>query len=160
MAAPVDFDEPTRESPMFDEMETVMQPEVSTPFDPPPAAPVAEWSPPPAPDASWQNQEIGSNTPFQSPPPGAGGQNKTLAIISLVCGILSILCCNWFVFGIAALIMGFIARSKATNDPNNFGGNGLALGGVITGGVSVVLGLIFWVLYVFGFLTGIIGSVM
>ena len=168
VTAPPVFEEP---APAFDEAATMIQPPMSIPFEPPapapvldppapapadewapPPAPVAEWTPPPAPDASWQNQEIGSNTPFQPPPSGTGaGENKTLAIISLVCGILSVFCCGWFIPGIAAIVMGYIAKGKATSDPANYGGAGLALGGMITGGISLVLGVIVVILYLLGF---------
>ena len=97
-----------------------------------------------------QNPDFGQNAPFQSPP-AAGGQNQTLAIISLVVGILSLFCCGWFIPGIAAIIMGFMARSKANNDPANYGGAGLALGGIITGAISLVLGVIVVALYFLGF---------
>lgn len=155
-----------------DEPATVLQP-IETPiispppvfqepaapaFDPAPVqASPAEWTPPPVPDAQWQGQQMGSNTPFQPPPPGAGGQNQTLAIISLVCGCLSLICCSWFVPGIAAVILGFIARNKATSDPANYGGAGLALAGIITGGISLVLGVIVIVLYLAGALAGSLG---
>lgn len=146
--------EPEPAGPEFDEAATIMQPMPA--FEPP--APVAEWTPPPAPDASWQNQEIGSNTPFQPPPAGVAGQNKTLAIISLVCGILSLICCSWFIPGIAAIVLGFIARSKANNDPQNYAGGGMALAGIITGGISIVLGIIVIVLYLAGAIAGNLGN--
>lgn len=146
-AMPV-FGEP---EPVWDEPATMMQPSASVdiPFTPP--QPVAEWTPPPVPDANWQNQEIGANTPFQPPPAGVGGENKTLAVISLVTGILSLFCCGWFIPGIVAIVLGFIAKGKATSDPANNGGAGLALGGIITGGVSIVLGIIVVILYLLGF---------
>jgi hypothetical protein len=113
-----------------------------------------EWTPPPVPDSNWQNQEIGANTPFQ-PPASGGVQNQTLAIVSLILGILSVLCCAWFLPGIAAVALGFMAKSKAEQNPNEYGGRGLALGGIITGGISVVLGIIVMILYLFtGLLAG------
>ena len=144
--------DPEPDSPSFDEAATMIQPTFSTPFDlPPTPAPVAEWTPPPAPDAAWQNQEIGSNTPFQPPPAGAAGQTKTLAIVSLICGILSILCCSSvFVVGLAAIVTGFMAKSKADNNPNEFGGTGLAWGGIITGAVSLLFGVLYWILILTG----------
>lgn len=164
---------PPAVEPDYSEPATMIQPEmpafqaaepVTPPYmEPEPAAPVFNapfepqqsdvqaWTPPPAPDASWQNQEIGQNTPFQPPVGGTEGANKTLAIISLVTGILSLFCCGWFVPGIAALVMGFIARGKANSDPAQYGGAGLALGGMITGGVSIVLGIIVVALYMLGF---------
>lgn len=81
-----------------------------------------------------------------------------MAIISLVTGILSLICCSWFIPGIAAIVMGFIARGKANSDPQNYGGAGLALGGIITGGISVVLGVIVIILYLAGALAGSLGN--
>lgn len=119
-------------------------------FEQPAAAAPIEWAPPPAPEQAWQNTPIGSETPFAPPVAGGAGQNKTLAIISLVCGILSLICCSWFIPGIAAIILGFIARGKANSDPQNYGGAGLALGGIITGGISLILGVIVIILYFAG----------
>jgi len=168
--SPFSSPEPLQDEPSLNEAETMYQmpyadppsstpfePAASTPFEPPAPAPVAEWTPPPAPDASWQNREIGSNTPFQ-PPVGAGGENKTLAIISLVCGILSLVCCSWFIPGIAAIVLGVVARNKAKSSPGEYGGEGLAMGGIITGGISVLLGILVIILYMMGALAGVIGN--
>ncbi len=108
----------------------------------------SNWTPPPVPDAGWQNQEIGQNTPFQPPVTGAG-QNQTLAIVSLVLGILSIPCCGFIIFGIAALVTGFMAKGKAEQNPNEYGGRGLALGGMIIGGITIVIGIILNIVYLF-----------
>jgi hypothetical protein len=151
MSTPTAFEEP--QQPRFDEAATIMQPD---PFAANTQA--SQWTPPPAPDPGWQPQDIGSNTPFNPPPASLDGQNKTLAIISLVLGILSLICCSWFVPGIAAIVLGFIARSKAKSDPATYGGEGLALAGIITGGISVVLGVIVIILYVAGALAGSIGN--
>lgn len=97
----------------------------------------SDWTPPPVPSANWGNQGLGQNTPF-SPPPigGAGGQNQTLAVVSLVCGILG-LCCG--VLGPVGLIAGYIAYNNANNNPSVYSGRGLALGGMITGGIATLL---------------------
>jgi hypothetical protein len=99
------------------------------------------WTPPPAPVQSWGEQGIGQNTPFQPPPMGVGGggQNQTLAIVSLVCGILG-LCCG--LLSIVALITGFLQRSNISKDPNQYGGGGLAIAGMILGGIGIVLMII------------------
>ncbi len=89
-----------------------------------------------APEASWQNEPVGQNTPFQ--PPVAGTASQGLAIGSLVSGILSLLCCFSIITGPAAVIMGFIARKKANEDPAQFAGAGLAPGGMICGVVGTV----------------------
>ena len=146
----------------FDEAATVIQPSMSGPSEPPQSQPQEwappppppqqmqqqEWAPPPAPTPEWQDQPIGSNTPFQPPPAGAaGGENKTLAVVSLVCGIVSLLCCSWFVVGLAAVITGFIARKNIKADPGQYTGSGMALAGIICGAISMVLGILVWVLY-------------
>lgn len=87
------------------------------------------------------------NPQFQNP--AAAGPSQVLAIVSLVIGILSLLCCAWFLPGIIAIVLGFVARSKANSDPANYGGAGLALGGIITGALSLVIGVIVVILYVF-----------
>lgn len=104
-----------------------------------------EWTPPPAPVSEWQNQDLGANTPFQ-PPPATSGQDQTLAIVSLVCGILSIICCG-AIAGIPALITGFMAKNNADANPNQYGGRGLALAGMILGGISVFFTIIY-ILYI------------
>lgn len=109
----------------------------------------AAWTPPPAPEASWQNQEIGQNTPFLPPAAGVGAQSKGLAIGSLVSGILSLLCCVSVVTGPIAVILGYLARKKAVDDPHNYGGQGLALAGMVTGAIGFVVGVILIVLQVF-----------
>ncbi len=100
----------------------------------------AQWSPPAAPDANWQGQAIGENTPFQPPPAGTGGQNKTLALVSLVLGILSIPCCG-FLSGIPAVIVGIMARGRVQKDPQNYTGSGFALAGIITGIIGTILSI-------------------
>lgn len=102
-----------------------------------------DWTPPPAPVASWQDQGIGADTPFQPPVAGTGGQNNTLAIVSLVCGILSICLCG-FLTGVPAIITGFMAKNNADSNPAMYGGRGMAIAGMITG----VIGTLFTVLYV------------
>ncbi len=106
------------------------------------------WMPPPAPDANWQNQQIGQNTPFQPPVAGAG-LNQTLPIISLVLGIVSLCCYISPITGIAALITGYLGIKNINNDPNQYGGKGLAIAGMITGGVFLLVGLLYWIYMIF-----------
>src|SRR5205085_7678638 len=102
------------------------------PFQPP--AQQNEWAPPPAPVSNWQDQGLGANTPFQ-PPPAAAGQNMVLPIISLVFGILSVCCYVSPITGIVALVTGFLGMKNVNNDPNQYGGKGLAIDGMICGGI-------------------------
>jgi len=85
---------------------------------------------------------------FGQSAPAPAGQNKTLAIVSLILGILGLtLCCGTFVPSLVAVITGFMARGKANNNPAQYGGAGLALGGLITG-VLGLLGSVIVAIYV------------
>jgi hypothetical protein len=115
-----------------------------------------DWSPP---ASSWENKEIGQNTPFQ-PPAAGSGKNQTLAIVSLVCGILSMLCCVSVITGPAGLITGFMAKKNAEQNPNEYGGKSLALGGIITGAIGTALFVVLLILQIFfGVLGGIFGNI-
>ena len=161
-AKPTSYNPPSAPLPTYKEPESLSV-EQNNPFSQPQfgqsSMPVSdqlqqtEWTPPPVPDSSWQNQPIGANTPFQ-PPGAAGGQNQTLAIVSLVLGIIGIVFCQ--ITGPAAIITGFMARKKAVQNPSEYGGSGLALAGIITG----VIGTLFLVLVVlyFIFIFGILAS--
>lgn len=119
-----------------------------TPFEQPAEpAPMAqaEFNPPPVAESNMQNpQNFGQSAP--------AGQNSTLAIVSLVLGILGLtVCCGTFIVPLAAVITGFMARGKANNDPSQYGGAGLAMGGLITGVLGLLGGIIVWIVYVFYF---------
>jgi hypothetical protein len=142
------FDEPIEQSePMFGgQPESASQsPFGQSPFGQPepfnPPMQQTEWTPPPAPVSEWQNQNVGANQPFQ-PSGASAGQNQTLAIVSLVSGILG-LCCG--VLGIVAIVTGYMAKNNADANPAEYGGRGLALAGMILGGISIVL-MIIWLL--------------
>lgn len=137
---------PFDQSPSFGQQDPFNQP-----FNPP--AQQNEWAPPPAPVSNWQDQGLGANTPFQ-PPPAAQGQNMTLPIISLVFGIISVCCYVSPITGIVALITGFMGMKNANNDPNQYGGKGLAIAGMICGGLFLLLGIIYWILIFVGVAMG------
>ena len=150
---PSPFDEPKPSTyepppvPSFSEPEPVREEPAFNPFDQPSPAPMAqaEWTPPPAPEASWQNQEIGQNTPFQPPPAGTGGVNQTLPIVALVLGIVSLCCYTGWATGPAALIVGFLGLKNANRDPANYGGKPLAIAGMVLGGIFTVLWALYWI---------------
>ena len=60
-------------------------------------------------------------------------------------------CCGSFVVSLVAVVLGFMARGKASSDPASYGGAGLALGGIITGAIGLLGSLIVIALYFFGF---------
>lgn len=154
---PAAFEPPPVENPAFKEPDPIHNVPPIHPFDTPSVGrqemAQAEWTPPPAPDASWQNQQIGQNTPFQPPPAGSGSVNQTLPIISLVLGIVSLCCYISPVTGIAALITGYLGLRNIKNDPASYGGKGLAIAGMITGGIFLAIGLFYWayIIFVVGF---------
>jgi hypothetical protein len=153
------FDTPaSNQAPSFMEPEASPQNDpLGSPFNPPPS-PFGQqnqmeqaWTPPPAPDANWSNQGVGQNTPFQPPPISGQGQNQTLAIVSLVCGVLG-LCCG--ISGIAAIITGVMQRNNIKADPNQYGGGGMALAGIILGGISVLLMILGILIQILGIALG------
>jgi len=66
-------------------------------------------------------------------------QTKVLGIISLVCGILSIVCCCGcyfpFITGIAGVVLGIISLKK---EPS---AKGMAIAGIACGAVGAVIGI-------------------
>lgn len=100
----------------------------------------------------------GSPTPGYPAAPGYPGYGRPvssgtngLAIASLVCGIVSIpLTCLYVgvLFGIAAVIMGVIAMKQVKETGQE--GHGMALAGVITGGVGIALSLGYILLVIIG----------
>ena len=80
--------------------------------------------------------------------PGGGaveGEQKGLAITSLVSGILSVLGCIG-VGSLVAIITGFMAMSKAKQEPHVYGGRGMAIAGIVMGfgsfAVVFIIGII------------------
>ncbi len=127
------------------------EPVASTSFDPP-SAPIEASAPSPV--QSWE-----PNEPMQNPVSMPQGQNKTLAIVSLVLGILGLtVCCGSILPSIVAIILGFMAKSKASGDPVNFGGGGLALGGIITGFIGILGSIALLALYFLGALASVMGG--
>lgn len=98
---------------------------------------------------------------FVPPPAGSFGQAvrppaqpSGEAIGSLVCGAMAWTC---FPLGFVAIWLGAKARRLAREDPERFGGEGLALAGMWVGGVLASAQLLFWILY-FGFFAAMFGA--
>jgi len=60
-----------------------------------------------------------------------------MAVGAMVCGIIGILGC--FPVGIAGVILGIVAVSRASRRPAEYGGKGMAIAGICTGGASLLL---------------------
>ena len=152
--------EPPTPAPSFAEPEPVREEPAFNPFDQPQSAPMAqgEWTPPPAPEASWQNQPVGQNTPFQPPPAGTTGLNQTLPIVSLVFGLVSLCCYISPLTGLVALITGYMGIKNVNNDPAHYGGKPLAIAGMIVGGVMFLVGAAYYIIVILAYAGLIAGS--
>jgi hypothetical protein len=123
----------------------------------PPYSPPADlnvpgaWMPPPAP-GSWQQPSGPQGMPGAAQPRSAQPQ-QTLAVASLICGIISItlgLICGGPVLGVAAIVLGIIALLQIKNDPRRYGGKGLAIIGIITGSLWILFGIFFLLIMIVG----------
>jgi hypothetical protein len=76
----------------------------------------------------------------------AGTSGKATA--SLVCGIVSFLCCP-IILSVLAIVLGNQAKNEIDANPA-LGGRGLAQAGIILGIISLVLGAIGIVVYALG----------
>jgi len=107
---------------------------------------------PPQADASaglptWvtPSAELSPSSPqWQPPPPPAHAQqeNRSLATAAMVIGIISVTVgwlCLGPIPGIAAIIMGAVALSQIKKTPERIGGKQMAVVGVVTGSVTVLL---------------------
>jgi hypothetical protein len=121
---------------------------------PPPAAP----TPPPPGAMGTPPPPAGMGTVGTPPPPGMGSpppmgaapmgggipqygqpaQTNSSATISIILGVVSIFLCGLFT-GIPAIILGLKARKEIAASDGRQSGDGVALGGVITGAIGTVL---------------------
>ncbi|TVQ34297.1 MAG: DUF4190 domain-containing protein [Wenzhouxiangella sp.] len=80
----------------------------------------------------------------------AAPQNSTLAIVSLIFGVLA-----WtflpVIGNIVAIITGHLARSEIRDSQGALQGDGLALAGLILGYLGLLLGVMVVLLIIFGF---------
>lgn len=79
--------------------------------------------------------------------PGQRAPVDTLAILSLVFGILSLLVCGPFL-GLPAVICGHMARKRARDESLPSSNGGLSLAGLITGYIGLVLYGILFIIYI------------
>lgn len=89
---------------------------------------------------------------WKAPPPPAypRASEKNLALVSMIFGILSLVgtCCYFGILtGPVAVGLGIYALMLIKKDPNKYGGKGMAITGIVTGGLSLVLVLLFFLFY-------------
>ena len=82
------------------------------------------------------------------------GGNSGFAIGSMICGIISILCCclTWvsLILAIAASVLGIIALKY------QYDGRGMAIAGIVTGGIGIFIWLIVLLVAGSGFFTSLV----
>jgi Domain of unknown function (DUF4190) len=113
-------------------------------YPPPPGPKDWQGQPEPAYGQQGQQQPYGG---YQQPAYGSGpdpyGQppkTSGKATTSLVLGIVSMVCFG-FLTGIPAIVVGMRARKEIRLSQGRTSGDGLALGGIITGIIGTLLGL-------------------
>lgn len=88
---------------------------------------------------------MSSVNPYSSPPGGQpASKTSGLAIASLVCGLLSFMTCLFT--GIPAVVLGIIALLKISSSGGRLKGQGLAITGLVTGGLGTLasVALVAW----------------
>jgi len=67
---------------------------------------------------------------------------KGMAVVSFVLGLCSIALCLSFITALPAIILGHVARKRVARSPEQFGGRGFAIAGIVLGYVSILLTLV------------------
>ncbi len=70
----------------------------------------------------------------------ANSPKNGLAIVSLVLGILSLILFG-FLTAVPGIITGHMARSRVKKDPSTYGGNGIALAGLILSYLAIIVSI-------------------
>lgn len=139
--------------PMPPSVSPTEQPTLDMPgrFVPPPPP----YLPPPPVQSGWTPPPVRSGWAPPPPPPYPVAQQTGLAVTSMVLGICSIvlgLCCY---FGIltapVAIALGIASLVQINNNPNQYGGKGMAISGIVMGAAYFV---ILVVAMLFGFFLG------
>lgn len=91
-----------------------------------------------------------NSPPYGAPQPAYGqppGETHTPATISLILGVLSLVCLG-FLSGIPAMILGRKASKEIAASQGRLGGGGLATAGFVTGLIGTILSIIGLILFV------------
>ena len=97
---------------------------------------------------------------------GSEDRPGPMAIVALICGILSVLChCIpiagmfiGFILSIAAIVLGIIESKKIGKGESDAKGKGMATAGIILGAVGILFGIIWAILLAVGVFAGAFGE--
>ena len=97
---------------------------------------------------------------------GSEDRPGPMAIISLICGILSVLChCVpfagsfiGFALSVAAIVLGIIEIRKIGKGESSSRGRGMAIAGIILGAVGIIFGIIWAIIIAVGAFAGALGE--
>jgi hypothetical protein len=106
---------------------------------PPPPPPPGGGYPPPSSGGYGYPQQPQGGYGYQ-PPPQSSGTNG-FAIASLVCSLVGWICGIGPILG---LVFGFVALGQIKQTGQ--GGRGMAIAGIVIGGVAIAVGLLLWIL--------------
>ena len=124
--------------------EPSMPPAWVAPDERPPMSPgqPGAWQP------AWQ--------PPPPPPRPVGQQTQTLAIASMVTGVLGLMFgCFGPIPGVAALVLGWMALQQIKKSPETTGGKPMAIIGIVTGSLTIVF---YGLLLLWFLLSGVFGN--
>ena len=113
------------------------QPGQSYPHAPGPSAGYSY--PPPAYGQYGQYGDYGQYGSGQKP---ATNGKATAALITGISSLVLSWCCGLGLVGIAAIVLGIKARSEIRASRGAQGGDGMAIAGIITGAIAIVIGLL------------------
>lgn len=99
---------------------------------------------------------------------GSEDRPGPMAIVALICGILSVLChCVpvagsfiGFALSVAAIVLGILEMRKIGRGESSEKGKGMAIAGIILGAVGIVFGIIWIVIIAVGAFAGAFGDWM
>lgn len=104
---------------------------------PSPQHPPNPYGPPPRPDSSIVTGDSAGPTTVQQVTvnvPSAGGRTNTLAVISILAALFWV----FWLGSVIALVCGLLARKQIRENGNVERGDGLALAGIILGGLELI----------------------
>ena len=114
------------------------------------------------PPYGWANDTPAQWTP--PPPPSIRGpatQQQTLAVASMILGLIGITCgwiCGGPFFALFAVVLGIVSLMQIRKDPARYGGKAMALIGLILGAVVLVIYVVIMAIWIVMMFVGAVSS--